>query len=133
MSNKPNDTCFEIWHIVVASLLLSIWLGMNENNFSNSKMCMEAFSMVFTLRTFKWLELVAYRSDNGYNLWLVNPSGAHRLHSKDKENVFWTNFHSGYDLICVTYGSLFLKGPDDASAGIGGWIRDKSGNTLFTL
>ena len=122
-----------IWQLVVAAVLWSIWLARNELIFSNVRIKKGVLLALIRCRVSVWGKASGILGYGDTPVWKVNPQGAVALHLYKLSNAFWLHKRAGFDLVCAVDGAWGYSGNKTFGGGIGGTIRDKSGNLVLSF
>ena len=121
----------EIWKIVVAAVLWSIWLARNELVFNNKRISESCFIKLINLRVNKWGSVSGFLTFGADPLWSVNPQGAIALRHHNILRSFWGFKRDQFDLVGAVDGAWGKIDEFKYNGGIGGFLQDSTGKMIL--
>lgn len=118
----------QVWGIVAAAALWTLWLFRNQAVFKNVLGSKDQILFVVE-RIMTWLSEMDIISPSLTNLWSINPIGAILLHNKGKSIQLAEGIT--VDLIGYVDGAWIQTEDNIIKAGVGGFVIDKHKNVVF--
>lgn len=78
----------QVWKVIVASTLWTIWLARNEAVLKRKKLNKSSLLMLINLRSFKWLEVEELVCHNVLSTWLLAPEGCVQISTSYFRKLF---------------------------------------------
>ena len=117
----------KVWKSVVAAGLWYIWISRNNKVFNQVNIDRNTLSNNIKLRGYRWSLISQGIEEDCWMTWKSNPRLAVKKLWLLKKDQLWKKCQSKYDLICMVDGAFLQIN----KAGIGGCIKDSSGNLLY--
>ena len=121
----------EIWKIVVAAVLWSIWLARNELTFAHQKIRQKCFVNIIAIRINKWGCASGLMDFGADPLWKVNPQGAIAIRHHQILNSYWKFKRENFDYVAAVDGAWGMVDEYNYNGGIGGYVKDASGKLIL--
>ncbi|KAK1379692.1 hypothetical protein POM88_026436 [Heracleum sosnowskyi] len=116
------------WGIVIAATLWTLWMTRNLNVFEGKKTAKKMLENLIILRSASWSEAINLINPGCLNLWIRNPMGLVLTCSKQAKLYLTTKSTTLQGFID---GSWSQSSSKKSMAGIGGYVLDLAGNTIF--
>lgn len=121
----------EIWKLIVAAVLWTIWLARNDLIFGKHKIQEKCFVNIIHIRIDKWGSAAGLMDFGADPLWRVNPSGAVAIRHHKILNTFWRFKRDQFDYVAAVDGAWGLADDFSYKGGIGGYLQDSSGKLVL--
>lgn len=117
---QKKDNLKDIWGLVVAATIWTIWLSRNEAIFNKTKQSKATIGFLILTRFKKWGKAVKLIDFGEDPLWIVSPQGAITTHLHVLNKTFWNFKTLSYDIVCAVDGAWGQSMNGSYAGGIGG-------------